>query len=335
MFFSALVGIIWMNGLTHCLLFRHPCFLLLTLMVSYGTAVAAPPIAYDNWSIDGQTITAPCPDKVSCRVYVDDVGILERQLNFDNGLQYIQLILSDQGMQSESFTRIGNNYNILNAYESGIASKQTINSASVSGVDKLINTTMINTGWADNADEPDIDISQIIETTYNGMGYQSSFNYSADNDATGEKVGTKVSISQRLTDTLAIIGEKATGLDVQQFEFRRASGVSVPKADSLNLPGVSGGTSGIFGDGMVGNGAGGDVSWQAGNDIQIVWIGQLCEGCPQAYNPDAADGRGDSTFNYQIFDNLTDEFDPIATGAIDSTSPVAWPASAFGAAPSL
>ena len=97
---------------------------------------------------------------------------------------------------------------------------------------------------------------------------------------------------------------------------------------------------GGMGDGMMGNGAGGTVTWNAGDDVQVIWIGQLCEGCQNGGMGGGGmgggmGGGGTTTFSYQSFDNLVDAQDPIATASIISTDPFTWPDPPFGTQPTL
>ncbi len=319
-------------------------------LVFCGNAYAAPPVGFDGWSTNGGSITATCPAGFACIESTNDAGILQRDIRAPDGQKYIQLILSEQAADgsvttSESFIK-------LNAPNGGIAAKQTYTQ---SGADTWNISSILDTGWANPSGTSAIQFNQSLVTNYLGVGYESTFSYSADQDVNGNKTGSFMDIWQRLTNSTALTTIVPTGQDVQTFVHRRASGTRVPSAGSATLPaanngmgmgggGMGGGGMGggnPIGTGMIGNGAGGTITWQAGADVNVTWLGQLCQGCRTQNGQTMGGGggmmfvNGDATFSYQTFDNLVDALPPIATGSIVSTSPFTWPNPPFGTQPTL
>lgn len=316
-------------------------------------ADAAPPTAFDGWSLSNGNISATCPAGFTCQAETTDSGMLQRTLRSDStGQEYIQLILSESAangpntLSTESFVALHDT--------GGIAAKQTY---SQSGADTWNTSAIFNTGWANQPASPAVQLSQSLATTYQGIGYTGNFSYSGDEDTNGNRSGFFVDIRQRLTNTTALPASTTTttGQDIHTFVYRRAQGTRVPAAGSATLPpfnigggmmgGMGGGAGAGAGDGMIGNGFGGTVTWQAGADVSVAWIGQFCQGCPNQDGGGMGGGGGgggmggvvpaDTTFSYQTFDNLVDALPPIATGSIVTTNPFTWPNPPFGTPPSL
>ncbi|MDH5547745.1 MAG: hypothetical protein OEZ43_19375 [Gammaproteobacteria bacterium] len=85
--------------------------------------------------------------------------------------------------------------------------------------------------------------------------------------------------------------------------------------------------------GMGGGGpAGGSVSWTAGNEVQVIWIGQVCPGCVAA----AMGGMGgaNGSFSYQAYENLSTGA-TAATRTIFGSAPFTWTDPPFGPQPGL
>ena len=83
---------------------------------------------------------------------------------------------------------------------------------------------------------------------------------------------------------------------------------------------------------------GGTVSWRVGDEIQVIWIGQVCEGCQSGGMMGGGGGgggmmSGGSSFSYQAYDNLSDSSAGIATRSISQTAPINWQTAPFGEQP--
>jgi len=94
-----------------------------------------------------------------------------------------------------------------------------------------------------------------------------------------------------------------------------------------------------MGGGAMGGGGppGGTITWSAGDTIAVTFIGQICDGCPNAAAAPAGGGMGMAmptriTFSFMAYENLTTGIAPIASRTIFSSQPFNW-APIFGPAP--
>ncbi len=302
------------------------------------SASATPPTSFDQWTTSGANINASCPSGFTCEINVQDAGITQQILTDGNGNRYIQQIIAGTdakgSISTESFV------NASSQALSGISVKQQLFS---SGADGMDSTVAINTGWANTAGSPAFQVQQALTSvTPDGTSYTSGFNFSQNRDAANKITGHYMDIREDLIDsTLQSTGTTATGSDIQSFVMRRASGNMVPRSGSVSLPGSGGG-------GMMGGGggpSGGTMAWAAGDDIQVLWIGQLCEGCQQSGTGGTGGtggmggmgsmgGSGSGTFSFQAYDNLSDSAAGIATRSLFTTSPTNW-VDPFGTQPAL
>lgn len=311
----------------------------LAILIALGCApnisFAAPPIVFDDWANTAGDISATCPTGFQCGAGVVDDGMLQRTVRDLNGDEFIQLILDDMDalgtrITTESFIRING--------ASGISSKQTI---STNGADNLLSTTILNTGWANNEIDPTVLINQTLTSVdASGAGIDNSFNFEVYEDVNGNPLGRFIDITDTTLDSSLLSANPTTGQDIQKFVYRRASGNQVPTAGSVTLPSAMGMGGGMMGGGMMGGGAGGTMDWLAGDDVEVIWVGQICDGCQDGMMGGGMGGGmmgngADVTFSYQSFDNLVDAFDPIATASIVSTDPFDWADPPFGLQPSL
>ena len=125
-------------------------------------ALAAPPIAFDDWSQTAGAISANCPVNHICTDSVNDNGILQRTVQTPNGDEYIQFILYDEDADGTVFTNenfIGTSLSVKN----GIAGKQVLIKATAG--DQITSTALINTGWANEPGvTPAIQLTQVVFT---------------------------------------------------------------------------------------------------------------------------------------------------------------------------
>lgn len=306
---------------------RHTVTALLALAA--GSAAAAPPVPFDTWTRNSTGVAAPCPTGYTCDVNVTDNNILQRVLTGPDGKRYIQLIVTGtQGtssMSTESY--------VVSGGQNGIALKQKINDT---GATSLQGTTTINTGWANNTAAPSILVQQTVSNTApSGVGMVENFSFSEYRNASGVRNGSFLDIREDITDSTNVSPDTtATGRDVQSFVTRVASGNQVARAGSTSLPAAT--------NGMMGGGGptGGTLGWRAGDTVQVVWIGQICEGC-QNTGMDGGGmgggmgGGGDALFSYQAYDNLSDTSAAIATRSLLTTNPTNWVNPPFGTQPTM
>ncbi len=298
------------------------------------SALAGPPVPYDNWSAGGGTISAPCPSGYTCEENVNDRGILQRILTDASGRRHIQLIIHDSNAQGtlsiESFVNATEN-----SAQNGIALKQTLTASDAVGTQLTVNA-LINTGWALDPTSPALRMDQTLTQNDRGVGFSSTFRYEVDRAAGsegGNTTGTFLDIRQDLVNSSVLTDNPATGQDLYAFVLRQAGGDRVTQGGSVSL---SGGRMGMMG----GGGRGGTLSWQAGDTVQAIWVGQLCEGCQQGGGMGGMGGMGGGgggtvTFSYQAFDNLSDTAGDITSYSLNSTDPRSWADPPFGAAPTL
>jgi len=106
-----------------------------------------------------------------------------------------------------------------------------------------------------------------------------------------------------------------------------ASGAAAPTS-AINVP--TGDAGGMMGD--TGGPSGGTVSWNTGNEVQVIWIGQSCSGC--AISGGMMGGGGGGNFSFQQYDNITSGASATSR-SITSTSPLNWMTDPFGSQPGL
>lgn len=105
-----------------------------------------------------------------------------------------------------------------------------------------------------------------------------------------------------------------------------ASGPDIP-ANPITAP-----TGSPMGMGMGGGPAGGTVSWSAGNEVQVLWIGQNCPGC--VISGGMGMGGGSGAFSFQQYENLSTGASA-RTRSIFGTAPFTWNDPPFGPRPGL
>ncbi len=315
---------------------------------------AAPPIPFDGWSSAGGAISSPCPPGYTCEVNVNDQGILQRLLTSPSGVRYIQLILDSatpQGrLREESFVRADN------APLSGIASKQVLDSTAAGNLTSAI---LINTGWAMDPGQAAVVVDQTLtDTTPEGAQFSQVFQKLIDQDANGIAIGYYTAIRQDVINSTLLTGGSLgpNDQDIHAFVLRQVQGTRNPTSGSATLPGggMRGGGmgGGGMGGGMRGGGTfGGTVSWNVGDEVRVIWIGQICTGgCRQGgmmgggmmggggggMGGGGMGGMmGGGLFAYQAYDNLSDNAPEILTRSLFSTDPFTWQDPPFGPQPGL
>ncbi len=297
------------------------------------TTLAGPPVPYDNWNTGGGPIDAPCPSGYTCEENVNDQGILQRILIDANGRRHVQLIIYDSNAQGtlaiESFVDATEN-----SAQNGIALKQTLTATDAAGTQLTVNA-LINTGWALDPTSPALRMEQTLTQNDRGVGFSSTFRYEVDRapgSEGGNTTGTFLDIRQDLVDSSVLTDNPATGQDLYSFVLRQVGGDRVTQGGTVSL---AGGGMGMMGGG---GGRGGTLSWQAGDTVQAIWVGQLCEGCQQG-GMGGMGGMGGSggtvTFSYQAFDNLSDTAGDITSYSLNNTDPSSWADPPFGTMPTL
>jgi len=108
-----------------------------------------------------------------------------------------------------------------------------------------------------------------------------------------------------------------------------ASGPAAPTT-AINVP--TGDAGGMGGGGGL---PGGTVSWNTGQEVQVIWIGQSCAGCVVSGGMmGGMQGGGSGVFSFQQYDNISSGASA-ASRSINSTAPLNWMSNPFGAQPGL
>ena len=102
-----------------------------------------------------------------------------------------------------------------------------------------------------------------------------------------------------------------------------ASGDAAPTSEIFVDTGSGGGMGGGGGPG------GGTVSWNTGDEIQVLWIGQTCPSCDSGGMM-----SGGGSFSFQQYENLSNG-DFAASRMLNSTAPLNWLSDPFGNEPQL
>jgi hypothetical protein len=190
-----------------------------------------------------------------------------------NGDTYIQTVITDTGASTSAGLNYSDESFVMLGGTNGISSRQHYiqDDTNVTGT-LFENTAELNTGWAQvNAGDPDMTVTQSLTVdpdlvgggsdTFAGNNFSSVFDMQLIHDASGTATGSSISISQ---DSGLGTSTDATSVDdIQKFRIVHLQGDYVTGAGSITLDP----SSATAGDG-------GDVSWVAGDDIMLRWIGQ-------------------------------------------------------------
>jgi len=236
---------------------RYPVALTLiflcTLLPS-TSSFSGPPMPYDAWSNSNGRIVAACPAGFTCDDNTVGQGVLQRTLISSNGQRYMQLILEDGAIAGDGQFRSETFIDASNTQRWGAAGKQTINQTGVENINYGIE---FSTGWANTPGSPAVIINQTVrDTTTQGVGFMSSFDFALNRDAGGNATGYNFGLRQEVTGSAALNGIAAAGQDYQVFVLRRAGGDMVTAAGSATLPASAGGMGGAGAVGGMGGGGG-------------------------------------------------------------------------------
>jgi len=107
----------------------------------------------------------------------------------------------------------------------------------------------------------------------------------------------------------------------------------LPNPQSGAFPQPPGGETGNpMGMGNNSSAPGGSVAWNTGNEVQVIWIGQVCPGCGIAGMGMGGMGAARGIYSFQQYENITNG-SAAATQSIVSSSPIIWSNPPFGPAP--
>lgn len=224
---------------------------------------------FDNWTVANGTINVTCPAGFTCETLTTGDGFAQVQwVETATGDTFIQTIITNQGAGSgggtpstglpysdESFIMLGGT--------NGISSRQHYLQDDTATTGTIFeNTTALNTGWAQtNPSSPDMDVTQTLTVdatpAVTGDEFSSGFEMHLIHDAGGTTTGTSISITQ----DSGLGNGVTTSTDRQEFQIVRLQGSYVAAGGSITLDPTD-------------LASGGTVSWSAGNDIMIRWLGQ-------------------------------------------------------------
>jgi hypothetical protein len=120
------------------------------------------------------------------------------------------------------------------------------------------------------------------------------------------------------------------------------SGGMTGSTSTTTSGGMTGSTSTTSGGMTSGSGApsGGTLTWGSGDEVQAIYIGQICEGCQimggmGGMGGGGMGGGGNGQFSYNSYGNLSSGDAAIATRSIVTTDPTNWVSDPFGPTPGL
>ena len=272
-----------------------------------GTATSATP-GFGAWSANGGTLSG-CPSGFTCTELVGGDGFRQVQVNDNSSSDsFVWTIVTDTGVTgtASSLPFSDENFVKTDGTSTGIADNQRVNDSS-NGT--FGGSVQILTGFASGGNDT-VHIDQSLTANPDGLSntgdeFSNTFTMDVNLDSAGNQTGRFMSIDQNTA--------LGNATDVQIFAIRGAAGTALTTGDSLTLGGDT-------------------VSWNAGDDVLLSWVGQgLTLG-----------SLGSSVFGFEGITNNTpstpttaSEFSQATTGASNSTSPFPWPASDFGTQPSF
>ena len=272
-----------------------------------GFALAAPPTAFDQWSVDasGNITTPGCPAGFTCDAApIMDNGFMQRRIEDSAGNVYFQTIIgegtagqnpADMAFADENFVAMSNTSN------GGIAGKQEINeSSTVQGF--MDSTSTLMTGTVFNTGESVMVIDQTVGdgTTLANSTFTANFAY--DKALATDNFGT-TTISQALNPDSNFSDSFVYMFDGTQTTIDIDSGIELDGGVAgaandqtfvLNLrsgAAVAGAGAGTFPSGDT-------LSWAGGDTAQQVLINQDVDGSTGQF--------GGGTFGFESLRNKTD-----------------------------
>lgn len=224
---------------------------------------------FDNWTVANGAVSVTCPAGFTCETLTTGDGFAQVQwVETATGDTFIQTIITDLGAgagggtpstglpySDESFIMLGGT--------NGISSRQHYLQDDTSTTGTIFeNTTALNTGWAQtDPSDPDMDVTQTLTVNatpaVSGDEFSSAFEMHLIHDAGGTTTGSSITITQ---DSGLGNGADAS-TDSQEFQLVHLQGSYVATGSSITLDPTT-------------TASGGTVSWSAGDDIMIRWIGQ-------------------------------------------------------------
>lgn len=264
-----------------------------------GTATSATP-GFGSWSASGGTISG-CPSGFTCTELVGGDGFRQVQVNDNSSSDsFVWTTVTDTGATGTASTLPFSDENFVktDGTSTGIADNQTITdntNGSFSGAVQIL------TGFASGGNDT-VDITQSLSANPDGLSntgdeFSNTFNMTVNLDSTGSQTGRFMQIDQSTA--------LGNATDTQIFAIRASAGSALTTSSSMTLGGNT-------------------VSWTAGDDVLLAWVGQgLTLG-----------SLGSSQFGYEGITNNTTSTTASEFSQADA-GPFQWLPGTFGTEPTF
>ncbi len=313
-------------------------------------AVAGPPVPFNGWSASNGTIAASCPTGFSCEVVGTSPGFLQRSVSSTapGGLSYVQTIVagstasgtplaglpfSDEGFVRAAGGRLGTGSDIPTAPQTGGQGQTSLTGIADRQAIKLQNITsnatqnfeyaaMIKTGWAADAGQPNVDITQIIKETSNtGKTFDAVTLIQSNNNSDGLQTGTRLNY-----DTVFV---QPTRIDQSSEDSRN----SYKESQAVSIRQVGGDMLSAAGSASLPDGQ--NITWQPGDTVTTMWGGQRMTSTDECKWESRPRGRCDLAQGFQSIDNLNDAKEIGRYFVFGNAGPFAWWENPFGPRPGM
>lgn len=245
---------------------------------------------FDNWTAASGTISVTCPAGFTCETLTTGDGFAQVQwVETASGDTFIQTIITDLGAGGTSATLPYSDESfIMLGGTNGISSRQHYLQDDTATTGTIFeNTTALNTGWAQtDPSDPDMDVTQTLTVDatsgVSGDEFTSGFEMHLIHDAGGTTTGSSITITQ----DSGLGNGTVTSTDSQEFQLVHLQGSYVATGSSITLDATD-------------TASGGTVTWNAGDDVMIRWIGQSID----------LDAQGTAVFGFEGITNNTSTTD--------------------------
>ncbi|HHM06113.1 MAG TPA: hypothetical protein ENJ19_10285 [Gammaproteobacteria bacterium] len=324
---------------------RRANYLLLSMgsaaLICAGAAVAGPPsgFTFNDWTVSNGDIAlkaTTCPTGYTCGSPILGKGFLQRQLKENaSGIIYFQTIVTNQDATFDAgtaTTRPFSDENFVRTGVTGISSRQSIQDTTIDPITSVATdfatSLVLDTGWASTlaGKEAQMEITQSLTQATTGF----TNDFILQQEGSGDTVlGRWMSIDQGVDLT----PESTTTTDLQEFVLVQVKGnkqtTTRDAASTANDPVDLLPTGATSSDGAAPSN---DLSWTAGQEIKVVWIGQDMASAGQKYGFQAYTNVADAnrTISYFEIGGGTGPFEAPGTPA-----PYAWLTDPFGTKPTF
>ena len=309
-----------------------------------GSAYAAAPVAFGQWTSQGGQISATCPTGIVCETIASSSGFLQQAILDSAGdISHIYTIITDQGVSGNADTLGFSTENVVrrndvlaSTPDMGLASRQVVQGDSTVPFDgsiehfELINTTQ--TGWAAEDSVPSL-TNEVLVTRNNSTlntEFETSFLFEANIDDTGRQSGFSLNIGQEFVQPMGTDQRMGGDDDDDSRSSRgaeeavgfalRITGGDMTQAGSANLP------------------SNGGITWNDGDVIAGMWTGQSMNHWQELEDEDEEGVVGFEALKMAImqYENRTQGREQAARWfSYSQANPSNWATNAFGATPAM